>query len=193
MKLIMATTSHLFVEMAFFVLIFLVFCSNSLISAAVLAKGSLPTKVVAPLDSFNITIVTWNLAEKKVSDADCSFLKSYRNGDIVVFGVQECENIKPRREEGHRSRAWRSIQRSALGKSFECLAEHKMGGLQIAVYAKKKIANQIQGLQVLDVACGIGNVLANKGAVCVLLRVKGKTLALVNAHLAAHKGKVRIV
>ena len=65
-----------------------------------------------------------------------------------------------------------------------------MGGLQVAVYAKKNIANKIQGTQILDVACGVGNVLTNKGAICVLLRIKGKTLALINAHLAAHVGKV---
>ena len=44
--------------------------------------------------------------------------------------------------------------------------------------------------QVLDVACGVGNVLTNKGAICVLLRVRGKIVALINAHLAAHVGKV---
>lgn len=94
---------------------------------------------------------------------------------------------------GHRSKAWRALQDASLGKTFTCLAQHKMGGLQIAVYAKKNIANKIQGTQILDVACGVGNVLTNKGAICVLLRIKGKTLALINAHLAAHVGKVSII
>jgi hypothetical protein len=66
-----------------------------------------------------------------------------------------------------------------------------MGGLQIAVHVKKTIVKKIIGIQVIDVACGVGNVLTNKGAVCVLLRIKGKTLALINAHMAAHQGKVK--
>lgn len=66
-----------------------------------------------------------------------------------------------------------------------------MGGLQIAVHVKRSIVKKIIGVQVLDVACGVGNVLTNKGAVCVLLRIKGKTLALINAHMAAHQGKVK--
>ena len=45
----------------------------------------------------------------------------------------------------------------------------------------------------VDVACGIGQILANKGAVGVVLKMRsGKTLALVNAHLAAHQNKVRV-
>jgi 2-polyprenyl-3-methyl-5-hydroxy-6-metoxy-1,4-benzoquinol methylase len=65
-------------------------------------------------------------------------------------------------------------------------------GIQIAVYTKKHLKRDIQNLQILDVACGVGNVLTNKGAICVLLRLRDKTVALVNAHLAAHVGKVCI-
>ena len=44
----------------------------------------------------------------------------------------------------------------------------------------------------LDVACGIGNMINNKGAICALLRMKNsKTIAVVNAHLAAHSDKVK--
>jgi len=77
-------------------------------------------------------VITWNLAEKKPTEQDCLFLQQFRGDDFVVFGVQECENIKPRREEGHRSRAWRTYQKTALGKSYVCLAQHRMGGMQIA-------------------------------------------------------------
>ena len=93
------------------------------------STSSIPS---SPSISYNLSVVTWNLAEKKPTDHDCTFLKQFRGDDFVVFGVQECENIKPRREEGHRSRAWRAIQKSALGKAYICLAQHRMGGMQIA-------------------------------------------------------------
>ncbi len=63
-------------------------------------------------------------------------------------------------------------------------------GIQLAVYLKKSILHLVEGIQVIEVACGIGNILANKGGICVLLRIKGYTLALINAHLAAHQHKV---
>ena len=139
---------------------------------------------------FNVTVLTWNMAETSPTEQDCEFIKSFRDSDLVVMGVQECEDIKPRRHEGRRSRAWRALQLSSLGSTYDVIAQHKAGGMQIAVYAKKKLANKITGALVLDVACGIGNVLSNKGAICVLLRLRKKTLAFVNAHLAAHDDKV---
>ena len=50
--------------------------------------------------SFNVTCLTWNMAELSPTEEDCSFMKSFRSSDMVVLGVQECEDIKPRRHEG---------------------------------------------------------------------------------------------
>ena len=69
-----------------------------------------------------------------------------------------------------------------------------MGGMQISVMVRKRYRNIIRGIQVVDVACGIGQILANKGAVAIILKVKsGKVLALINAHLAAHQHKVLVL
>ena len=50
--------------------------------------------------SFNVTCLTWNMAELSPTEDDCTFMKSFRSSDMVVLGVQECEDIKPRRHEG---------------------------------------------------------------------------------------------
>ena len=84
---------------------------------ATAATPATTTTAPAPagaLTAYNMSVVTWNLAEKKPSERDCAFLKEFRGDDFVVIGVQECENIKPRREEGHRSRAWRALQVRAM-------------------------------------------------------------------------------
>ena len=138
---------------------------------------------------FNVKILTWNLAETSPNEKDCEFLKEFRDSDMVVIGVQETENLKPRRHEGSRSRAWRALQQASLGNTFDCLTKHKLGGMQLAVYAKKRITKKVFGHLTLEVSCGVGNVLSNKGCICILLRMKGKTIALVNAHFAAHQGK----
>ena len=46
---------------------------------------------------------------------------------------------------GSRSRKWKALQLATLGNTFEVLAQHKIGGMQLAVYAKKKLANRITG------------------------------------------------
>ena len=137
-----------------------------------------------------VRVMSWNMAEKVPTEESCDFIKNFRSDDIIVFGVQECEHIRPRRNEGHRSRKWRQIQSKLLGSAFRCIARHKMGGLLIAVYAKRSVSREIEGLQIADVACGVGNVLTNKGAVSVVLRIRGRTLAFINSHLAAHQQHV---
>lgn len=134
-----------------------------------------------------MAVISWNMAEKAPNAQDASFLKTYNSSDIVVFGIQECEDIRPRRREGHRTRRWRDLQRKFLGKDFSCLASHKMGGLFMSIYMKKNIMKKVQGVQLVDVACGVGNVLTNKGAVGAVLRINNKTIALINSHLAAHQ------
>jgi len=141
---------------------------------------------------FNMSIITWNMGEIAPSEEDCaSFIRAYRNNDIVVFGLQECEDIRLRRQEGHRSRKWKAIQSHCLGSQFVNLCHHKMGGLMLNVYCKKRIKKMITGIQLFEVACGVGNVLTNKGAVGLVLRLHDNTtLGLINVHLAAHVKKV---
>lgn len=139
----------------------------------------------------NVSIVTWNWAEKAPTLADCKFIKDLcGSNDIIALGIQELEDIKPRRKEGSRSRAWKMIQQKTI-KSHKCIAQHKMGGLQLSIFARKNVSDLIEGYQVLDVACGVGNVLTNKGAICILLRLFSKTVAFINSHLAAHQSKVK--
>ena len=132
------------------------------------------------------------MGEIAPSEEDCaSFIRAYRNNDIVVFGLQECEDIRLRRQEGHRSRKWKAIQSHCLGSQFVNLCHHKMGGLMLNVYCKKRIRKMITGMQLFEVACGVGNVLTNKGAVGLVLRLHDNTtLGLINVHLAAHVKKV---
>jgi hypothetical protein len=93
-------------------------------SAAAVTKK--PTdKVSDRKNEYNISIVSWNLAEKSPSKKDCL---------LIVIGVQECEDVRPRREEGHRSRAWKTLQKISLGKDFICLAQHRMGGMYKYIY-----------------------------------------------------------
>jgi hypothetical protein len=143
---------------------------------------------------FNISVVTWNLNERVPRECEVSFLKMVgRESDAVVVGIQECENIKYRSSEGHRSRAWRLAEAKALGPKFELLCKHKLGGLQIALFAKSKFTEGVEGVQSFGIPCGLGNVVANKGASCVVVKILGKTIGFINVHLAAHDNQVLCV
>jgi hypothetical protein len=142
-------------------------------------------------NGLNITVVTWNLCEKSPSEEDyCVVFERHIGKDIIIVGIQELEDIRPRRNAGRRTVRMRQLQRKVFGRQYERIAQHQMGGLQIAVFAKRKIARLVDRSSVLEVACGVGNVMTNKGAVCVVLRIKGRKIILINAHLAAHQSKV---
>ncbi len=149
-------------------------------------------------NQLKVGIMTWNLAERSPSLSDCAFLKEFQQQscDIIALGIQECENIKPRRHEGRRSQKWRELMTKTLqssvkeGGGYELFAHHKLGGMQLTLFINKKAKELIDGIQTIEVACGIGNLLSNKGGIVMLVRVAGKTIAFVNSHLAAHHNQV---
>lgn len=155
------------------------------------------------------SVVTWNLAESSPSESDAAFIKDFRkvrgNGsDFVLFGGQETENTKPRRMEGSRSRELRRILIKMLGKKYVPLALHSLGGVQFALFCKRSIVDQLEHVSIADVACGIGNVFHNKGAIGAFVQMKARDVTgeiatkrsksvkmlFVACHLAAHVKKV---
>jgi hypothetical protein len=155
-----------------------------------------------------VSVVTWNLAEESPSEEDASFIRKFRKAksELVLMSGQECENIKPRRTEGRRSREFRRLAIKMLGKEYVPIALHSLGGIQLGLFARRSFLRDIESVSVADVACGIGNVFHNKGAVAAFLQVRARkpcvnTLSLCNdpaerakslrmmfvtAHMAAH-------
>lgn len=88
-----------------------------------------------------------------------------------------------------------------LGKNYIPLALHSLGGVQFGLFCKRDILDEIEYISVADVACGIGNVFHNKGAIAAFLQIKARNgelndgkekrqksvkMLFVNSHLAAH-------
>ena len=150
-------------------------------------------------DDIKVSVVTWNLAESSPSEEDASFFQKLRGSDLVLISGQECEDIKPRRTEGHRSREYRRLMIKMLGKGFVPLALHMLGGIQFGLFVKRKLLDQVEDISIGDVTCGIGNVFHNKGAIGAFLQMKARNEAssktaraksvnmlFATAHFAAH-------
>lgn len=153
-------------------------------------------------DCLTLSVVTWNLGEASFSENEASFFKKFRKGeseigsDLVLIGAQECEDIKPRRTEGHRSRHLRRVGIHMLGQDYVPLAIHSLGGIQMALYCHHDVLGDVEMVNIADVTCGVGNVFHNKGAIGVYVQMKrlsvkngvAKTTRILFAtgHLAAH-------
>ena len=153
-------------------------------------------------DCVTLSIVTWNLGEASPSEKECSFIKRFRKdtsgigSDLVMIGAQECEDIKPRRTEGSRSRHLRRMGIMMLGEEYVPLAIHSLGGIQCAFYCHRDVLGDVEMISLADVTCGVGNVFHNKGAIGVYLKMKrhntendmakSSRYLFVTGHLAAH-------
>jgi hypothetical protein len=153
-------------------------------------------------DCVTLSIVTWNLGEASPSEKECSFIKRFRKdtsgigSDLVMIGAQECEDIKPRRTEGSRSRHLRRMGIMMLGEEYVPLAIHSLGGIQCAFYCHRNVLGDVEMISLADVTCGVGNVFHNKGAIGVYLKMKrhntendmakSSRYLFVTGHLAAH-------
>jgi hypothetical protein len=62
-------------------------------------------------------------------------------------------------------------------------------GLYLSVWARKRVARSMRGIQATSAATGWGGYLGNKGAVAVRLRVHDAPLVLVCSHLASGDAK----
>ena len=151
-------------------------------------------------DSLTLSIVTWNLGESEPSEEDASsFFSRFHNSDLVMIGAQECEDIKPRRTKGQRSRHFRRLSIMMLGENYVPLAIHSLGGIQCALYCHRNVLGEVDMIDVADVTCGVGGVFHNKGAIGIYLKMirrdyddeqksitKTSRILLVTGHLAAH-------
>jgi hypothetical protein len=157
-----------------------------------------------------VSVVTWNLAEESPSEEDAAFIRKFRKSgisrgsgsDLVLVSGQECENIKPRRSEGSRSREFRRLTIKMLGKEYVPIALHLLGGIQFGLFAKRSFLKEIEDVSIADVTCGIGNVFHNKGAIAAFVQIKARNsstgdssekprskslrMMFVTAHMAAH-------
>ena len=146
-----------------------------------------------------VACVTWNLAATSPSSKDAKFLERLRRHDLVCVCVQELEDLKPRRQPGHRSEAWTQLLAEKFpAKTHSIVADQSAGPVRLTILQKRKSKLvKVEACATGDVACGIGNVLRNKGCAAAFLDLKVRydkssgsaKLLVVSAHLAAHAHK----
>jgi hypothetical protein len=61
-----------------------------------------------------------------------------------------------------------------LGRKYVPLASHSLGGVQFGLFCKRSILGDIEFVSVADVACGIGNVFHNKGAIAAFMQIRAR-------------------
>ncbi|KAL6745845.1 Endonuclease/exonuclease/phosphatase [Haematococcus lacustris] len=136
-------------------------------------------------------VITFNMGEALPETLPDTLLSAYRGGaDLYVVGSQESCPLPD----------WEKLLQDSLGPAYVKVAQESLtainvkpavkpinlSAISLILYARQEVAHLITEIQTSFVACGVGNVLHNKGGVAVSCRVAGVRLLLVTCHLAAH-------
>ena len=174
-----------------------IFASSVVENATVNTTNTTIQQIAPPCAT--VACVTWNLAATSPSSKDAKFLEKLRRHDLVCICVQELEDLKPRRQPGHRAEAWTALLAEKFpAKTHTIVADQSAGPVRLTILQRKRSKLiKVEACTCGDVACGIGNVLRNKGCAAAFLDLRvryDKTsgsakLLVISAHLAAHAHK----
>ena len=85
----------------------------------------------------------------------------------------------------------RRVQASLGGESrYALLASSGLGGIYLSVFCRAGDEDKFSEVETDTVACGVGNVMHNKGAAGVRLMTGNERYLFVSSHFAAHQHKV---
>ncbi|KAH7884604.1 hypothetical protein F5I97DRAFT_1890616 [Phlebopus sp. FC_14] len=95
--------------------------------------------------------------------------------------------ISPKRQSLHRRV---TVKESDKGP-YVPLVKERMMGLYLSIYIHRDLRDLVEGTSKSAVTAGlIGGRVGNKGGVGISLKIDGTTFLFLNAHLAAHEGKI---
>lgn len=143
--------------------------------------------------SVKVAVVTWNLAERFPDMEHLDFLRDLRGHDIIVVGVQEFQPVIATvglSAPAHHHTIWEAMIASMLGPRYGMPGSCAMGAVHIAVFTRREILPTFSNLQTSSIACGIGNVLTNKGAVAIKFNICDVSVCFTCAHLCCGTEKV---
>lgn len=115
------------------------------------------------------------------------------HGMTVVGPSARAKDKGSQSELGHSNSANDIKRRPKTGTRgpYEMLVKERLMGIYLAIFVHRDAKHLVRGTSKSAVTAGlIGGRVGNKGAVGISLKIVNTTMLFVNAHLAAHEGKV---
>ena len=144
----------------------------------------------------SIWIATWNCGNARPPDDLSPWLPKASDGyDIIAIGSQECDYQRRKDMLGQPvfnscGRDWISHLMWHFGSGYQLVTSCFLLQIRLVVFVRRELSSRIEDVNVSHVATGIGNVVGNKGGVCISMSFNQTTLCFINAHLAAHQDKI---
>jgi hypothetical protein len=130
---------------------------------------------------------SWNVGNAAPPD-DISAWVPKSGYDIYALGSQECA-YEPRLGMTN-AEDWFYRITSTLGDEYVTVEALSLWQIRLIVLVRRELAPFVSQIQKDSVACGIANVLGNKGAVGISFWLYDYSFCFISSHLAAHIEKV---
>jgi hypothetical protein len=159
--------------------------------AAAAGGSSVTVETKSPIDDaitqkIKVFIGTWNVGNKPPPDDLTPWIPD--GYDIYCIGTQECK-YNPRGDFASCAGDWGGSLIRHFGRGFTSIKYNSLWEIRMAVFARNEHMRYISNVQSHTEACGVGNVLGNKGGVVTSFTFNHTSLCFINSHLAAHQRK----
>ncbi|KAH7431530.1 hypothetical protein KP509_08G053900 [Ceratopteris richardii] len=162
---------------------------KSLFSGKVLMQ--IVAGIAQPEQDLRVFIGTWNVGNARPADDLSPWLHTTTTFDIIAIGSQECD-YPARAPYTDCSKDWMATLRSFLGHDYKIVHGVSRGQMRLVVFAHTDAEKSISDVSSGSEATGLGNVIPNKGGLCISLKCWDTSLCFVNCHLAAHVGQCEL-
>ncbi|KAG0587749.1 hypothetical protein KC19_2G188700 [Ceratodon purpureus] len=157
-----------------------------------LMPGKLYMQVIVgmaePEQTISAFVGTWNVGNAR-PPADLSpWLPTDAFFEIIAIGTQECD-YPPRAPYTECSKDWTATLKSHFGERYKLVHATSRGQMRLVVFVRDDAEKAISEVDNDSEATGVGNVMANKGGVCIAFKFWDTGLCFVNCHFAAHVGQ----
>lgn len=142
---------------------------------------------------------TWNVGSSAPVDSISNFIPS-NTYDLYAIGLQECPHTQReawvaeiQRQIGGSGAEFTSLSDKERDEqsSYQIVGSAKLWEISLVVFARRDMAYKVTCREVATVACGVGDVLGNKGGAAVFFRIEDTTLCFLTCHLAARAERIK--
>jgi len=142
--------------------------------------------LTANSDTISIYAVTWNLHGKSARTEEVAqLIPKDKFHHIYVIGTEECmRSILTSLLFSDKS-AWENMIQEYLGNDYVRLRNETLSAIHLIAFAHKSILNHITNIKGSYIKNGFYGTLGNKGSVAVSFDLCGRSVLLLNSHLAA--------
>jgi hypothetical protein len=145
-------------------------------------------------DHLKIMAVTWNLQghcpDRQTLDE--LFQKDNVSHDMVIFASQEAVRpiaqsiMLPSKEKLNQLILDYFNDNTPLSEQFVMVNSISLAASHLIVIVRQRLAPFLSDVNNKELALGFGNVVSNKGAVCISFKIGNTRFLAINCHLEAH-------